>query len=75
MEYEKSALIGTLAGFIANQLLAPDMSDTQDAGATEGSAMGVVEGIHNALKEQHRQNMDLQERLARIEQQLKGKSP
>jgi voltage-gated potassium channel len=69
------ALIGTLAGFIANKLLAPDMSDTQDAGAADSNKTGVVEGIHNALKEQHRQNMDLQERLDRIEQQLKGKSP
>jgi hypothetical protein len=47
-------LIGTLAGFIANKLLAPDMSDTVDANGEEGGATGVVESIHSALKEQHR---------------------
>ncbi|MFA4876480.1 MAG: ion transporter [Methanoregula sp.] len=69
------ALIGTLAGFIANKLLAPDMSDTDEKSPKESSATGVVEGIHNALKEQHRENVELQERLERIEQHLKGKSP
>lgn len=64
-------LIGTLAGFIANKLLAPDVPDTTDTGETDDGRTGVVESIHKALREQSRQNIDLQERLDRIEQQLK----
>lgn len=63
------ALFGTLAGFIANKLLAPD--EGTGPGGKEGTMGAGLATIQEALEEQTRQNNLLQERLERIEQQLK----
>jgi len=66
------ALIGTLAGFIANKLLAPDTSEPEEGHETTAGT-GAVGEIYKAIKDQRRQNADLQARLDRIEQKLNGK--
>jgi len=63
------ALFGTLAGFIANKLLAPD--EGTGPGGKEGTMGAGLATIQEALEEQTRQNNLLQERLDRIERQLK----
>ena len=66
-------LFGTLAGFIANKLLAPD---TTDNNRQDETAAGTdISRIQDALDEQNRQNVQLQQQLDRIEQQLKGRPP
>jgi voltage-gated potassium channel len=64
-------LFGTLAGFIANKLLAPQ--EVTGPGGKEGTAGAGLAAIQEALEEQARQNQELQERLGRIEEQLKGR--
>lgn len=64
-------LFGTLAGFIANKLLAPDDSDAPGGGVDAGAGKSDLSDIRNALREQNRQNAELQARLDRIEQRLK----
>ena len=66
-------LFGTLAGFIANKLLSPE--EVTGPGGKEGTAGAGLAAIQDALEEQNRQNKELQERLGRIEQQLKGQPP
>ena len=66
-------LFGTLAGFIANKLLAPDTSYTSSPCDTTGTGTNDLSGIRAALQEQTRQNEQLQQRLDRIEQQLIGR--
>ena len=66
------ALFGTLAGFIANKLLAPE--EGTGPGGKEGTMGAGLAAIQDALEEQNRQNVQLQERLDRIEQQLKDQS-
>jgi voltage-gated potassium channel len=61
-------LFGTLAGFIANKLLAPD--EVTGPGGKEGTTGAGLAAIQDALEEQNRQNGQLQTRLERIEQQL-----
>lgn len=65
------ALIGTLAGFIANKLLAPDTSESEETGKAESAGTGAIAEIYKAIKDQSRQNADLQARLDRIELELK----
>jgi voltage-gated potassium channel len=64
-------LFGTLAGFIANKLLAPQ--EVTGAGGREGTTGAGFAAIQDALTEQSRQNKQLQERLDRIEQQLRDR--
>lgn len=68
-------LFGTLAGFIANKLLAPGRSDTPLPGENAGTGTGDLSGISVALREQARQNEQLQKQLDRIEQQLNSRPP
>ena len=63
------ALIGTLAGFIANKLLAPDTTEPDE----ERSGTGAVAEIYKAIKDQSRENAELQARLDRIEKKLQEK--
>jgi voltage-gated potassium channel len=62
-------LFGTLAGFIANKLLAPE--EVTGPGGKEGTTGAGLAVIQESREEQARQNARLQERLDRIEQQLK----
>jgi voltage-gated potassium channel len=64
-------LFGTLAGFIANKLLAPDNPDDKGSGGAEGTGRNELSEIRDSLQEHNRQNTELQVRLDRIEQQLK----
>jgi voltage-gated potassium channel len=64
-------LIGTLAGFIANKLLAPGTPDETETDSTGSSSSGAVADIYKAIKDQNRLNTDLAARLERIENQLK----
>lgn len=66
-------LIGTLAGFIANKLLAPGSTDNNRQDETAVSTD--ISRIQDALNEQNQQNVQLQQQLDRIEQQLKGRPP
>lgn len=66
-------LFGTLAGFIANKLLAPE--EVTGPGGKEGTTGAGLAAIQDALEEQRRQNQLLQDRLGRIEQQLKERPP
>lgn len=65
------ALFGTLAGFIANKLLAPEKG-TGPGGKDETTSAGLAV-IRDSILEQNRQNEQLRERLDRIEQQLKDR--
>lgn len=64
-------LFGTLAGFIANKLLAPD--EGTGPGGKEGTMGAGLASIQDVLDAQRRQNEELRERLDRIEQQLKDR--
>lgn len=66
-------LFGTLAGFIANKLLAPDNPDNNRQNET--AAGTDISRIHDTLDQHNRQNEQLLQRLDRIEQQLKGRPP
>jgi voltage-gated potassium channel len=66
-------LFGTLAGFIANKLLAPDNPEVPAGGVTAGSQNSDLSDIRDALREQNRQNAELRTRLVRIEQHLVGR--
>jgi voltage-gated potassium channel len=66
-------LFGTLAGFIANKLLAPD--EVTGLGGKEGTTGAGLAAIQDALEVQNRQNEQLQKRLDRIEQQLNRRPP
>jgi len=66
-------LFGTLAGFIANKLLAPDSTENNGQDRTEAGTD--ISQIRNALSEQNRQNEQLQQQLNRIEQELKHRPP
>ena len=68
-------LFGTLAGFIANKLLAPDVDGAPGPGEVTGTGSSDLTAIREALQEQNRQNEVLQVRLDRIEQQLGGQPP
>lgn len=68
-------LFGTLAGFIANKLLAPDTSDTLPLSEKSGTDYSDISEIRNALKEQTRQNEQLQLRLDRIDKKLNDRPP
>jgi voltage-gated potassium channel len=68
-------LFGTLAGFIANKLLAPGGTDTPTQGETAGTGPGDLTGIRVTLQEQTRQNEQLRQQLDRIEQQLNSRPP
>jgi voltage-gated potassium channel len=68
-------LFGTLAGFIANKLLAPDTDDVPEHGEVTGTGSSDLADIREALREQNRQNEQLQIRLERIEQHMRGKPP
>lgn len=65
-------LFGTLAGFIANKLLAPENPQVPGGSRTEGSQNSNLSEIRDALREQNRQNAELQARLDRIEGRLDG---
>jgi voltage-gated potassium channel len=64
-------LFGTLAGFIANKLLAPSKATEpgQDVILTGADITEIRDTLHN----QNRQNVELQKRLDQIEQQLKAR--
>lgn len=64
-------LVGTLAGFIANKLLAP--AGGAGAGGKTGAADPGLEAIQDSLIEQNRENEELRHQLERIEQQLKDR--
>ncbi len=66
-------LFGTLAGFIANKLLAPD--EGTGPGGKEGTAGAGLAAIQDALEEQSRQNGRLRARLDTIEQHLGSRPP
>ena len=66
-------LIGTLAGFIANKLLAPD--STENNGPDMAGAGTEISQIRNALHEQNRLNEQMQHQLDRIERELKRRPP
>jgi len=66
-------LFGTLAGFIANKLLAPD--EVTGPGGKEGTAGAGLAAIQDSLQQQAQQNRELHERLDRIEQHLAGRPP
>ena len=66
------ALFGTLAGFIANKLLAPE--EGAGPGRMEGTMGAGLAAIQIALEEQNGQYKKMQEQLDRIEQQLKDQS-
>lgn len=61
-------LFGTLAGFIANKLLAPE--EGTGPGGMEGTVGAGLAAIQEALDEQRKQNEELQQRLDRIEKRL-----
>lgn len=62
-------LFGTLAGFIANKLLAPETPDGE--GGDKTAAATDIEEVRKGLLVQMQQNRDLLERLDRIEEQIK----
>ena len=66
-------LIGTLAGFIANKLLAPDPTENNEQDMTDTGTN--ISQIRNTLHEQNQQNEQIQQRLDRIEQQFKRRPP
>ncbi|MDO9324362.1 MAG: ion transporter [Methanoregula sp.] len=68
-------LFGTLAGFIANKLLSPDIPDTPSADNSAEAGTSDCSGIREALREQTRQNEQIQQQLDRIEQQLNHRPP
>jgi len=63
-------LFGTLAGFIANKLLAPATPGVPAGSDAAAAKRSDLTEIKDALREQGRQNAELQGRLDRIEQQL-----
>ncbi|MDD1685414.1 ion transporter [Methanoregula sp.] len=67
-------LFGTLAGFIANKLLSPVSSDDGSDKPTGARDTDLAE-IKEVLREQNRQNEQLQARLDRIEQHLDRRPP
>jgi voltage-gated potassium channel len=69
------AFFGTLAGYIANKLLAPDADETPEPRNEQETGKNDLSDIRNAITEQNRQNADLQARLDRIEQHLKERPP
>jgi voltage-gated potassium channel len=68
-------LFGTLAGYIANKLLAPDTPDDPEDNNELQTGTSNLEEIRDALQVQNRQNEQLQVKLDRIEQQLQGRLP
>nr|WP_321349997.1 ion transporter [uncultured Methanoregula sp.] len=66
-------LFGTLAGFIANKLLAPD--DVAGPGGKQGTEGAGLAAIQDSLELQAQQNKELQARLDRIEEHLKTRPP
>jgi voltage-gated potassium channel len=64
------ALFGTLAGFIANKLLAPDNGGDAEAGDTAGPDTKTLLEIRDAIRDRNRQDEQIQARLQRIEQRL-----
>jgi len=66
-------LFGTLAGFIANKLLASDSDEVTGCSGEKGTGVSSPSDIHDALQEQKRQNAELTARLDRIEQRLSEK--
>jgi voltage-gated potassium channel len=67
-------LFGTLAGFIANKLLAPIETESDGApaaGEAPGAPTGDLAEIKSALAEQTRQNAELVARLDRIEKEIR----
>jgi voltage-gated potassium channel len=67
-------LFGTLAGFIANKLLAPgSSSDTSSSGnEMPGTVYNGLLEIRDAVREQGQKNAELAARLDRIEERLDG---
>lgn len=67
-------LFGTLAGFIANKLLTPDLMEQKDGDGEEAAAAPKpgtdLSRISDAIAEQTRQNAELAARLDRIEKKL-----
>jgi voltage-gated potassium channel len=68
-------LFGTLAGYIANKLLAPSGTDDTDpaAGEAPGAQAGDLAAIKAALDSQTRQNAELVARLDRIEKEIRDR--
>ncbi len=64
-------LFGTLAGFIANKLLAPDEGESRGGNDTEPGVS--LQAIKKSLEAQRVQNEELKERLDRIERQLQSR--
>jgi voltage-gated potassium channel len=63
-------LFGTLAGYIANKLLAPTSVGGSRGDVTQDPKSSDMEAIRAFLREQNRQNAELAARLERIETQL-----
>lgn len=69
-------LFGTIAGFVANKLLAPVEPDTDGDAETQPATCGPggdLAEIRDALKEQARQNAEMAARLDRIEREIMEK--
>ena len=66
-------LFGTLAGFIANKLLADPHDDGGDRGAAPDEPG--FSDLRNMLSEQARQTLAIRERLERLEQHLIERKP
>ncbi|HEX3001174.1 MAG TPA: ion transporter [Methanoregula sp.] len=64
------ALFGTLAGFIANKLLAPDTGNDSEAGDKEGTEIKTLSEIRDAIRERNRQDDQIRARLDQIEERL-----
>ena len=67
-------LFGTLAGYIANKLLTPDLMEKSDDDSDGRSHTAGLAEIRDALVEQNRQNAELAVRLNTIEKQLEEAS-
>jgi voltage-gated potassium channel len=67
-------LFGTLAGYIANKLLAPDQTDVPEVSDSGGGMVASFGEIHHAIQELNRQNAELAAHLERIEQRMDEQS-
>lgn len=67
-------LFGTLAGYIANKLLTPDLMESSDGDSDARSRTANLGEIRDALVEQNHRNAELVARLDTIEKQLEETS-
>jgi len=68
-------LFGTLAGYIANKLLTPDIQEIPDDGDKNAGRDTALTEIRDAIREQNRQHAELAARLDRIEARLDDQLP